>query len=76
MKQLYDVDKILWLCMELPVQDGSKMGEAQLNHTLQLKTTMALVPTLIAALEMAKGQWFHTVRQVSFTSSKQNIEDK
>ncbi|XP_077292899.1 mutS protein homolog 4-like [Arctopsyche grandis] len=62
-RQLLDADKILWLCMMLPVQDGNKAGEAQLNHTLLLKTTMEVLPSLVAALELAKGSWFLQVKR-------------
>ncbi|XP_063825742.1 mutS protein homolog 4-like [Ostrinia nubilalis] len=52
-KKLSDIDKILLLCMENPNQNMDKLGEAQLNQTLLLKTTMDMVPKLVEALESA-----------------------
>ncbi|XP_046965799.1 mutS protein homolog 4-like [Vanessa cardui] len=50
-KKLSEIDKILLLCMEAPNQNMDKYGEAQLNQTLLLKTTMEMVPKLLEALK-------------------------
>ncbi|KAL0882963.1 hypothetical protein ABMA27_016456 [Loxostege sticticalis] len=52
-KKLSDIDKILLLCIENPNQNMDKLGEAQLNQTLLLKTTMDIVPKLVEALDSA-----------------------
>ncbi|XP_059052248.1 mutS protein homolog 4-like [Achroia grisella] len=52
-KKLSEIDKILFLCVETPNQNMDKFGEAQLNQTLLLKTTMDLVPNLVEALNTA-----------------------
>lgn len=39
--------------MESQSQNVEKVGEAQLNQTLLLKTTMDVVPQLVEALESA-----------------------
>ncbi|XP_013194844.2 mutS protein homolog 4 [Amyelois transitella] len=54
-KKLSDVDKILLLCMESPNQNMDKLGEAQLNQMLLLKTTMDIVPQLVEALASANS---------------------
>ncbi|XP_049873597.1 mutS protein homolog 4-like isoform X2 [Pectinophora gossypiella] len=54
-KKLADVDKILFLCMDSQNQNMDKVGEAQLNQTLLLKTTMEMVPKLIEALNVAES---------------------
>ncbi|XP_050351143.1 mutS protein homolog 4-like [Nymphalis io] len=50
-KKLSEIDKILLLCIETPNQNMDKFGEAQLNQTLLLKTTMEIVPKLLEALK-------------------------
>ncbi|XP_061716369.1 mutS protein homolog 4-like [Cydia pomonella] len=52
-KKLSDIDRILLLCVEQQNQNMDKMGEAQLNQTLLLKTTMEMVPNLVEALQAA-----------------------
>ncbi|KOB67187.1 Uncharacterized protein OBRU01_20171, partial [Operophtera brumata] len=52
-KKLSDIDKILFLCVESTNQNIDKMGEAQLNQTILLKTTMDMVPKLIESLKAA-----------------------
>lgn len=52
-KKLSEIDKILLLCVESTNQNMDKMGEAQLNQTLLLKTTMDMVPKLIECLNAA-----------------------
>nr|XP_026499786.1 mutS protein homolog 4-like isoform X1 [Vanessa tameamea] len=50
-KKLSDIDKILLLCIESPNQNIDRFGEAQLNQTLLLKTTMEMVPKLLESLK-------------------------
>ena len=50
--------------MSLPVQEGNKAGEAQLNYTLLLKTTLDTLPNLISTLDLGKGNWFQKVKRV------------
>ncbi|XP_052753394.1 mutS protein homolog 4-like [Galleria mellonella] len=52
-KKLSEIDKILFLCVETPNPNMEKYGEAQLNQTLLLKTTMGMVPSLVEALNTA-----------------------
>ncbi|CAG5045234.1 unnamed protein product [Parnassius apollo] len=54
-KKLSEIDKILFLCMETPNTNIDKFGEAQLNQTLLLKTTMEMVPKLVEALKTAES---------------------
>ncbi|CAH2095997.1 unnamed protein product [Euphydryas editha] len=54
-KKLSDIDKILLLCIETPNQNMDKFGEAQLNQTILLKTTMEIVPKLIEALQTVQS---------------------
>ncbi|XP_053610160.1 mutS protein homolog 4-like [Plodia interpunctella] len=54
-KKLSDVDKILLLCMETSNQTMDKLGEAQLNQMLLLKTTMDIVPQIVEALASANS---------------------
>ncbi|XP_026327667.1 mutS protein homolog 4-like [Hyposmocoma kahamanoa] len=54
-RKLADVDKILLLCMDTQNQNMDKVGEAQLNQTLLLKTTMDVVPQLVEALSGAES---------------------
>ncbi|KAJ2949250.1 hypothetical protein O0L34_g6203 [Tuta absoluta] len=54
-KKLADIDRILLLCMESQNQNMDKVGEAQLNQVLLLKTTMELVPKLVEALSEAES---------------------
>ncbi|XP_068633556.1 mutS protein homolog 4-like [Battus philenor] len=54
-KKLCEIDKILFLCMETPNINVYKFGEAQLNQTILLKTTMELVPKLAEALQVAES---------------------
>ncbi|XP_039753333.1 mutS protein homolog 4-like [Pararge aegeria] len=54
-KKLAEIDKILFLCIETPNQNMDKYGEAQLNQTLLLKTTMEMVPKLLEALKSAES---------------------
>ncbi|XP_045498270.1 mutS protein homolog 4-like [Colias croceus] len=53
-KKLSEIDKILLLCIETN-QQMDKHGEAQLNQTLLLKTTMDMVPNLVDALKPAES---------------------
>ncbi|XP_063536035.1 mutS protein homolog 4-like [Cydia strobilella] len=53
LKKLSDIDRILLLCVEQQNQNMDIMGEAQLNQTLLLKTTMEMVPKLVEALQPA-----------------------
>ncbi|XP_038220567.1 mutS protein homolog 4-like [Zerene cesonia] len=53
-KKLSEIDKILLLCIETD-QQMDKYGEAQLNQTLLLKTTMDMVPNLVEALKPAES---------------------
>ncbi|CAK1551249.1 unnamed protein product [Leptosia nina] len=54
-KKLSEIDKILLLCIETQNQQMDKFGEAQLNQTLLLKTTMDVVPNLVDALKLAES---------------------
>ncbi|XP_073956149.1 mutS protein homolog 4-like isoform X2 [Choristoneura fumiferana] len=54
-KKLSDIDRILLLCVEPQNQDMNKMGEAQLNQVLLLKTTLEMVPKLVEALKVANS---------------------
>nr|XP_037868515.1 mutS protein homolog 4 [Bombyx mori] len=55
LKRLSDIDKILFLCVEHNIQNADKLGEAQLNQVLILKTTMNMVPKLVEALNRAES---------------------
>lgn len=63
-KELYDIEKILWLCVLSPSEDGSRAGEAQLNHMLLLKTSMDLVPKIVEILKPAKSEMLCNIRKV------------
>ncbi|KAJ0176479.1 hypothetical protein K1T71_007658 [Dendrolimus kikuchii] len=52
-KKLAEIDKILFLCVDNTNQTFDKFGEAQLNQTLLLKTTIEMVPKLNEALNSA-----------------------
>lgn len=63
-KKLSDIDKILFLCVETTNQNMDKMGEAQLNQTLLLKTTMEMVPKLIESLKAADSGRLKNIKMV------------
>ncbi|XP_069359647.1 mutS protein homolog 4-like isoform X3 [Maniola hyperantus] len=54
-RKLSEIDKILFLCIETPNQNMDKYGEAQLNQTLLLKTTMEMVPKLLDAMKSVES---------------------
>ncbi|XP_037294385.1 mutS protein homolog 4 [Manduca sexta] len=54
-KKLTDIDKILLLCVENTNPNLDKLGEAQLNQVLLLKTTMEMVPKLVESLNTAES---------------------
>ncbi|KPJ08601.1 MutS protein-like 4 [Papilio machaon] len=70
-KKLSEIDKILFLCMEPPNFNIEKFGEAQLNQTLLLKTTMEMVPKLVEALRMAESGRLRKVK-MDFENSHYN----
>ncbi|KAL4716711.1 hypothetical protein ACJJTC_004830 [Scirpophaga incertulas] len=75
-KKLSDIDKILLLCVESPNQNLDKLGEAQLNQTILLKTTMDLVPKLIEALSLATCGRLKKIKMECENSSYKQIADR
>lgn len=51
--------------METQSQNMEKVGEAQLNQILLLKTTMDIVPQLVEALECAETGRLRLIKMVT-----------
>lgn len=68
-KKLSEIDKILFLCLEPPNFNMEKFGEAQLNQTLLLKTTMEMVPKLIEALRTVESGRLRKIKMVTFNNT-------
>lgn len=66
-KKLSDIDKILFLCVESTNQNIDKMGEAQLNQMILLKTTMDMIPKLIESLKAADSGRLKNIKLVMIT---------
>ncbi|CAH0398232.1 unnamed protein product [Chilo suppressalis] len=75
-KKLSDVDKILFLCVETPNQNNDKFGEAQLNQTILLKTTIDIVPKLVEALTNATSGRLRKIKMEFENPQYKEIADR
>lgn len=73
-KKLPEIDKILFLCVETTNQNVATAGEAQLNQTLLLKTTMDIVPKFIEALQSAESGRLRKIKMVNMMTMQNNCE--
>lgn len=60
--------------METQSQNMDKVGEAQLNQTLLLKTTMDIVPQLVEALEGAESGRLRMIKMVITSLLMKNVD--
>ncbi|XP_045772407.1 mutS protein homolog 4-like [Maniola jurtina] len=75
-KKLSEIDKILFLCIETPNQNMDKYGEAQLNQTLLLKTTMEMVPKLLEAMKSVESGKLRKIKMDFENQHYEQIADR